>query len=87
MLVTRLITGDTAADHSIENKEMIVIWAFGQVYPEYNHFLLSMDEFNMTQNERFFPVDQLKYHGSKNRGTTALNFFDEDDGKIKRTLQ
>ena len=82
-----VMTGDTAADHSIENKEMMVIWAFGQVYPEYNHFLLPLDEFSVAQNERFFPVDQLKYHGSKNRGTTALNFFDEDNCKLQRTLQ
>ena len=55
---------------------MILIWAFGQVSPEYNHRSLSDDEFTTAQNERFFPVDELKYHGGENRGKTMLNFFE-----------
>ena len=73
-------SGDTAADYDIENEDLTLIWAFGQVYPEYHHRLLSDAEFNNTQNQRFFPVDQLKYHGGKNRGGTIINFFEADNG-------
>ena len=69
------------ADYDIENKNTTLIWAFGQVYPDYSHWRLSEDEFNKTQNQRFFPVDQLKYHGNKNRGVTSINFFEADSGK------
>ena len=72
--------GDSAADHNIENKNTTLIWAFGQVSPEYHHRFLPDQEFNITQNQRFFPVDQLKYHGGKNRGATTVNFFQGDTG-------
>ena len=75
-------TGDSAADHNIENENTTLIWAFGQVSPEYHHRFLSDQEFNITQNQRFFPVDQLKYHGGKNRGATTINFFQGDTGTI-----
>ena len=77
------LAGDSAADYSIENKDMVLIWAFGQVSPEYSHWSLSDAEFNLTQNQHFFPIDQLKYHGNKNRGATTINFFEVDSGKLK----
>ena len=56
---------------------MVFIWAFGQVYPEYNHRLLTDDEFTTAQNQRFYPVDELKYHGSHDhRGMITINFFE-----------
>ena len=75
-------TGDSAADHDIENENVTLIWAFGQVSPEYHHRFLAAQEFNITQNQRFFPVDQLKYHGGKNRGTTTINYFQGDTGTL-----
>lgn len=69
-------TGDSAADYNIENEDMFLIWAFGQVSPEYNHFSLSEAEFTTAQNQLFFPVDELKYHGRVNRGKTTINFFE-----------
>lgn len=74
--------GDSAADYNIENKMMTLIWAFGQVYPEYNHLFLSHAEFSITQNQLFFPIDELKYHGSINRGVTTINFFNAETGMI-----
>ena len=76
----RYTVGDSAADHNIENQDTLLIWAFGQVSPEYHHRFLTDAEFNVTQNQRFFPVDQLKYHGGKNRGATTINFFQGDTG-------
>ena len=55
---------------------MVLIWAFGQVYPDFNHKFLADAEFTTAQNLRFFPVDELKYHGSENRGMTTINFFE-----------
>ena len=55
---------------------MVLIWAFGQVYPEFNHKSLTDAEFTTAQNQRFFPVDELKYHGNKNRGLSTINFFE-----------
>ena len=74
-------TGDSAADHNIENENTHLIWAFGQVSPEYHHRFFTDAEFNVTQNQRFFPVDQLKYHGGKNRGATTINFYQGDTGR------
>ena len=76
------IVGDSAADHDIENGNVTLIWAFGQVSPEYHHRFLIDQEFNVTQNQRFFPVDQLKYHGGKNRGATTINFIQGDTGML-----
>ena len=55
---------------------MLLIWAFGQVYPDYHHRSITEEEFSTEQNQRFFPVDELKYHGGLNRGKTTINFFD-----------
>ena len=71
-----ITTGDSAADHDIENANMVLIWAFGQVYPDFNHKFLTDAEFTTAQNLRFFPVDELKYHGSENRGMSTINFFE-----------
>lgn len=69
-------TGDSAADHDIVNEDMVLIWAFGQVSPDYNHRSLTDEEFTTAQNEVFFPVDELKYHGGLNRAATMINFFE-----------
>ncbi len=76
---TRTHTDDSAADYVIEDKVSILIWSFGQVSPEYNHRRLTDAEFTLAHNERFFPVDTLKYHGGNNRGVTTINFFNEDE--------
>ena len=52
---------------------MVLIWAFGQ---DFNHKFLTDAEFTTAQNLRFFPVDELKYHGSENRGLSTINFFE-----------
>ncbi len=41
---THTSIGDSAADYNIQNKDMVLIWAFGQVYPEYNHQMLNLPQ-------------------------------------------
>ena len=57
---------------------MSVIWSFGQVYPDYTHSPSSGIEAGTAENDRFYQPDEIKYHGSRNRGTTSINFFDVD---------
>ena len=66
---------DDDADHSIENELTHVIWAFGQMYPDYFHRPWSGIEAGTAQNDRFYQEDELKYHGTRDRGATSINFF------------
>lgn len=54
---------------------MQLIWSFGQVYPDYFHWPGSGIEAGSAQNGRFYMPDELKYHGTRNRGATTVNFF------------
>jgi len=49
--------GDSAAVYDIVNEDIVLIWAFGQVYTKCNHKFLSDVEFTA---EQFFLVDELK---------------------------
>ena len=68
------------ADHSISNQLMSVIWSFGQVFPDYFHNPGSGIEAGTVSNTRFYQPDEIKYHGTRNRGATSINFFDVDSG-------
>ena len=68
---------DNEADHSIGNELTHVIWSFGQVFPDYFHRPWSGIEAGTAQNERFYQEDELKYHGTRDRGATSVNFFGE----------
>ena len=68
-------TGDENADHVITNSIMRVIWSFGQVYPDYFHWPASGIESGLAPNDRFYQPDEIKYHGTRNRGGTSINFF------------
>ena len=57
---------------------MSVIWSFGQVFPDYVHNPGSGIEAQTVGNTRFYQPDEIKYHGSVNRGTASINFFDAD---------
>ena len=52
-----------------------MIWAFGQVFPDYFHSPRSGIEVGTIQNDRFYQPDELKYHGTRNRGVSSINFF------------
>ena len=56
---------------------MHVIWSFGQVYPDYSHSPGSGIEAGTASDNMFYLPDELKYHGSVNRGTATINFFGE----------
>ena len=77
MLYKYALTGDVA-DHTISNQLMSVIWSFGQVFPDYFHNPGSGIEAGAVSNTRFYQPDEIKYHGSRNRGATSINFFDVD---------
>ena len=66
---------DPEADHSIGDELTHVIWAFGQVFPNYFHRPWSGIEAGTAQNDRFYQEDELKYHGTRDRGATSINFF------------
>ena len=68
-------SGDGRADHDIVDGLMAVIWSFGQVHPDYFHSPASGIESGTAQNDRFYQPDELKYHGTRNRGATSVNFF------------
>ena len=52
-----------------------MIWAFGQVFPDYFHSPQSGIEAGTAQNDRFYSEDELKYHGTRDRGVISINFF------------
>ena len=66
---------DTNADHSLTDAITHLIWSFGQIYPDYKHTPASGIEANTAKNHMFYKPDEIKYHGSVNRGATTLNFF------------
>ncbi len=70
-----LVTGDSLADHSITDDLHHVIWSFGQVWPDYTHNPGSGIEAGTAANDRFYQPDEIKYHGSRNRGAATINFF------------
>ena len=70
-----VLTGDSSADHAISNSIMRLIWSFGQVYPDYFHSPNSGIEAETVTNTRFYQPDEIKYHGSRNRGAASVNFF------------
>jgi len=45
------------------------------VFPDYFHRPWSGIEAGTVQNDRFYQADELKYHGTRNRGATSINFF------------
>ena len=69
------VLGDINADHSLTDAATHVIWSFGQVYPDYKHSPASGIEAMTAKNMRFYKPDEIKYHGSVNRGAATLNFF------------
>ena len=72
------------ADHTISNELMSVIWSFGQVFPDYFHNPGSGIEAGTAGNDRFYQPDDIKYHGTRNRGATSINFFDVDSNIDER---
>ncbi len=70
-----MLLDDAAGDHSISDALYHVIWSFGQVWPDYTHTPGSGIEAGTAANDRFYQPDEIKYHGSSNRGMTTINFF------------
>ena len=63
-------------DHSIARGPMTVIWAKGQEYPDYVHPAGdTVFDLGQAGNPKFYELDVLKYHGSKNRGQLTIDFF------------
>ena len=78
------LLADTNADHDITNTLMHVIWSLGQVFPDYNHNPASGIEARTAMNRMFYKPDEIKYHGSVNRGATTLNFFGKKKEKKRQ---
>jgi hypothetical protein len=74
----KLTSADTLADNTLTNSLTHVIWSFGQVYPDYSHSPPSGIEAGTAKNPMFYKPDEIKYHGSVNRGATTINFFERD---------
>ena len=69
---------DGFPDHDITNAAMHVIWAIGQTPGNVEHSPPSSIETNEASNTDFYQPDEVKYHGSANRGATQINFFSEN---------
>ena len=49
------------------------------MYPDYFHWPASGIEAGTAQNNQFYQPDEIKYHGTRNRGATSINFFDQNN--------
>lgn len=74
----KLNSTDGYQDYDITNAAMHVIWAIGQTPGNVTHSPQSSIEANEASNTNFYQPDEVKYHGSVNRGSTQINFFGED---------
>lgn len=72
------MTANGPSDHSIVDDDMHVIWALGQEEGMYHHAPASGLEAETPSIPDFYRPDELKYHGRRNRGTTSLNFYEEE---------
>ena len=79
----KLISDDGFPDYDITDATMHVIWAIGQTPGDVNHSPQSSIEANEASNTNFYQPDEVKYHGSVNRGATQINFFGEDSPNIR----
>lgn len=75
-----LTANDVRADHGITRSQMHFIWSMGQVFPDYFHRPSSGVEVGTADNQRFYMPDEIKYHGTRNRGATTLNFYGAWEG-------
>ena len=71
---TLLPPGETA-DHPITRSQQHVIWSLGQVFPDYFHNPASGIEAGTAEDRMFYKRDEIKYHGTRNRGVTTANFY------------
>ncbi|TMS34614.1 hypothetical protein L596_002167 [Steinernema carpocapsae] len=62
------------SDHPLGPDKMFVIWAKGQEPNQYRHSVKSAIETGKIKDKDFYRVDQLKYHGSINRGVYPIEF-------------
>lgn len=74
----KLNSNDVFPDYNITDTAMHVIWAIGQTPGDINHTPQSSLEANEASNRDFYQPDEIKYHGSVNRGATQINFFSKD---------
>ena len=74
----KLNSNDSFPDYNITDTAMHVIWAIGQTPGDINHSPQSSLEANEASNRDFYQPDEIKYHGSVNRGATQINFFSKD---------
>ena len=74
----KLNSNDSFPDYNITDTAMHVIWAIGQTPGDINHSPQSSLEANEASNRDFYQPDEIKYHGSVNRGATQINFFCKD---------
>jgi hypothetical protein len=74
----KLVSTDGYQDHDITNEAMHVIWAIGQTPGASFHSPASSIEAQEASNTNFYQPDDIKYHGTRNRGSTQINFFTAD---------
>ena len=71
------VSDNDVADHPITRSQQQVIWSLGQVFPDYFHRPGSGIEAGTAEDKMFYKRDEIKYHGTRNRGATTANFYGE----------
>ena len=75
MLLSSYLLDDGYQDYNVTDTVMHVIWAIGQTADLTFHRPFSSLEANESTVTDFYRPDEVKYHGTRNRGATQINFF------------
>ncbi|KAK0394636.1 hypothetical protein QR680_000850 [Steinernema hermaphroditum] len=78
VMFRRKIAEIEPSDHPLGPDKMFVIWAKGQEPNQYRHSVKSAIETGKIKDKDFYRVDQLKYHGSINRGVYPMEFVPKE---------
>jgi len=76
------LTRTEPTDHSIIKGLTHFIWAMGQQEGDYVHKPHSGLEKGNPSVENFYRVDEVKYHGKRNRGVALIDFFEIEKNEV-----
>ncbi|VDK17311.1 unnamed protein product [Anisakis simplex] len=74
IMFRRSIAEIEPSDHPLGPGELFVIYAKGQTSESFSHYPKSALETGNYSDHDFYKIDQLRYHGSKNRGVKRIEF-------------
>ncbi|VDN00180.1 unnamed protein product, partial [Onchocerca ochengi] len=74
VMFRRMIAEIEPSDHPLGPGKIFVIYAKGQKMGSYSHSVKSALEQGPINDHNFYTQDEVKYHGSKNRGVHPIEF-------------